>query len=235
MDFERRRFAIDAETVLVANDAIRFVAENIGLMTPDWPPILNRFLQSETFYRRNYDNTALASSLSVLWAKWAIVELCDGAGITLLSDPIPQGAHTPSFRFFHDLDGRLIVVDGRTGDTLTDIDALFFIDDVPLLVEVKLDSSRTRAGVSGTHLRGGLDRALRVEYVGYATAPIREYFNGRCGYLVVLLPEQIRPESTVQQRFRDAGGFLAPFYTNKPQYLLDLCRLTDEYPLLIPS
>lgn len=235
MDYERRRPALDAEPVLTTNDAISFIAANIRLVAPEWKPILNRFLLTPAFARRKYDEGALASRLSELWAAWAIEELCDGTGITFVTDPIRQGLQTPNFWFFRDPEGHLVVSDRTTGDTLMDIDALFVIDDVPLLVEVKLDSSRSRAGVSGSPHRRGIDRFLRVDHIAQTTAPIREYFDAPCAYLVILAPEQIRPDSLVQQRFLAAGGLIAPFYTNKPQYLLDLGRLTDAYPYLQPS
>ncbi|HLC91402.1 MAG TPA: hypothetical protein VJI15_06575 [Candidatus Nanoarchaeia archaeon] len=143
----------------------------------------------------------------------------------------PPQVTTNNYRFQRARDGRVLVYH-REGprDPLMDLDAVFLAGELPVLAEVKLGSGKTTAGASRKGGRGissaRLSYHLNPERIAAVLSPLEEYFNSKyCGCLVVVPPENIRPNSPIQQEFMANGGILVPFYYSRQSYQQKIAEL----------
>ena len=236
----------DNVKMLAKNQLLEEICRGLGKAEPQWSGISRRFKHSpwkKIFENRRYDLSRLAACVSEIHIRERLEWMARSYEGRVVLDPIQPGEYTPNF-FFRRRYDTLEVLD-KDGLIYSEIDGLMRVNALPVLVEVKLTGRRRRSPTEslGRSKRGaqmrrtimndhitrpssfGLRHAMSSERVNYLCAPISEYFHqDSCGYVLVIPPECISPDSPVQRDFIKRNGLLVPFYADRFTYRQEVLK-----------
>jgi len=163
----------------------------------------------------------------------SLEQICKGLGDRVVFDPIHGGESAGRYIFESSLNNKLLVMK-KDGATYSEIDELLLIDNLPVLFEIKLSIYKGRRG-NVTQInpgKRGVKHAMNVSRINFMLNPIKSYFQSRCGYVLVVYPEQITSRSPLQAEFINQGGILRPFYTDRETYRkIEIPRIKQEYSI----
>ncbi len=175
----------------------------------------------------NYNH--LAGRLAEVNLRQRLHVISDTLGGKMQVSPIPHMTQKDGLEYRTDRLGSLyIAMPGE--DAFCEIDALAVIDGLPTIFEINLSRKYGSRGASqhrtGANLRAaGNFREKRTEQL---TIPISEYFNSQCGYVVILAPHNVKPNSPTQQAFKEQGGIIIPHFMLYAQYRAAVKQIGDE-------
>lgn len=248
--------------ILSQNDLLRTIAGRWPEIKADLEAGLDlaaqAFLQTSRYQQQVYNENTIHHDLARIQLRHSLEELCrkeTGWKNKVQFDPLLSGKVVRPYLFQRRYE-QLIISSLRRVETqgardrklvamevlhYTTFDQVLMVDGLPVVIELKLSTTRHRRGTVRKPVvhrsRGGLDDGLRKERVQYVLAPVQQYFTAQkgspdCGYLLILYPEMIRRESKVQQEFRESGGLIVPWYADRAAYRQEVQQMVEKYKLL---
>ena len=220
--------------MLGQNPLLLEIVDKLTYKEPARDEVIKRF-KDQLPYITNKSENGLLGRLSEICLRVSLEDICNDYNGRVVFDPIANKAEVDHYLFKKNGLG-MIIFDKNSETYLTDIDELILVDQIPALFEIKLARYKSRGrgkrskgspGCLGiTHVIRNKDKILQI------IEPIKRLFNSdSCGYVLVISADQIKPDSPLQKDFRDSGGLLVPFYTNKDnfyrEYLLDKSWLRE--------
>ncbi|MFH2027556.1 MAG: hypothetical protein ABIJ08_00315, partial [Nanoarchaeota archaeon] len=216
--------------MLHSNEALLELAKRFPDADPDWEKIFNK-LSEENITSALNDDACFRGIIGEIHAQIRLEDICAELGFNAdfspLNDPLIR---TANFEFNYARFGRTIVVDRSTQLVYSDLDVVFVIEGLPVLVEVKLNKRfKQGGGKRANPSHKGISYAISPGRVSQALEPVKEYFrqkyikenDGSYGYALVTYPSIINDTSQKQRQFRELGGIFIPFYADHERYLND--------------
>ena len=169
--------------MLTTSKKLNEVAKQLAEYTPDWKKReKERSRQSKK--RSGFEH--MANGISELHINLAIEEIVTSMGIEHDLNPIKHGDYTANYYFRKN---RNIEAVRTTGNVNSEIDGLFVIESLPVLVEVKLSNKFSKG--SSASCGKSVAETMTQTYMERVFAPIREFFETEdYGYIVVVYPNQ---------------------------------------------
>lgn len=210
---------------LSSNDLVEALALRVRLTPADWDQLSARHKHIAVKSSINQvDKDQLLGRLSEVYLRCVMEDFADGKPEVKI-DPIPDSAKKGRFRFNQGFNGTLEVRDRHIAlrnpyrDGYSEYDGLAMIGNLPTVIEIK--AGRTRHSIN---------RAFHPREINYRLRPLAHYFGVKqFGYMVVIPPDMINPNSTNQQRFQELGGILVPLYTTTSKFLAEIEQNRDKW------
>lgn len=212
------------------------IAEKLANREPDWQTVCNQFIQSRTYNRLNtcmqrgdIPLSNFAGHLAEFHLRVSLEDICTelGAQSRVVFDALRPGLRSKNFKFCTDKTGLLYATRIATGRNYSEMDEVMLIDNVPTLFEIRIKNGKNKGRKNGNGHRGHAYN-MREQRVNYLLAPLKDYFKTeKASFVFIIPPDQITDESTVQMKFKERGGILIPFYTERHAYKEDVKHIAQ--------
>lgn len=223
--------------MLTQNTTLQQIAAQCANAPPHWPEVAERFKSTPHAPEAVNTDGKLAGFLSHIHLRTTLERVCAQYASDVRFNPIHDGAATQHYQFQYSVNGISVIKEGLLH---SEIEELALIDDRPVVFEVLLmryEGKSNRRGDNESPLKGkksiarrGIPYAMRDERIAEMMAPIKEHFaRDEVGYVLIISSDQIKPKSDVQQHFREQGGILIPFYTDRRSYREEVVRMRGRY------
>ena len=242
---------------LARNDLLLDITNRLANAVPDWDDMAVQYKQTALYkngralkrcdrspYRKitlddiskkfNRAEFIAHKYFSEMYLRRSLRVLCAEYGNRVQFYPIRSGNICEHYKFV-DKDGSLVVYENTKNKTVTDIDDLLLIDNLPVLFEIKIGRNYKRS--PNRKREHHIDKALTEEHIKRVTDPINAFFKEKLnidevGYVLVISDNQVQPEYSGEQRkFEMMGGVLVPFFTNSDNFTVYLREVMDAHKL----
>lgn len=199
------------EVTLGSNPAFEALAERLRTTQPAWRKVFRNARRDHRMIPSQHDR----GFLGALHVKHVIAQAAstDFSG-SINIDPIADGAESRSYRFRRNTLGGTDAFHKGRREVEAEYDALFLVEDLPVVCEVKITNRRNR------NIGGGYAPALDAETVTNKFKPLQEHYDteGPFGYMVVSLPHVINLEAEREQQFMQRGGIIVALPTTLEEF-----------------
>jgi len=231
--------------MLTTNRGLEKLANFIGDQTPNWEMTVNRFKQTRSYLLGNYNFSNLRSHLSEAHVGVMLDNAVRELRANIDTNPKFPDTHK-KFKFDTNSAKKYVLRKSKNGlKYFTEYDEFAIVDSLPTIFEIKIGKYVTYGNVvrekGNEELRTNLDTisahmgaryAMDKGRISYITRPVRKYFHiDSCGYVLIIPKDQIRPRSMVQKEFRERGGILVPFYTDRKTYEKEVREVQESFGL----
>ena len=220
------------------NDLLVKITGELAEAKPDWAYLREWNSQKLLEISEELDSNVV-SSVSERHVQQSLEKICSELKDRALINPIRPG-QIGGYTFKRPKNKNVYVQKGR--HVYSEMDALIVVDSLPVLFEVKLSTSETKSATASMGWKNGfvkkhtaangkvrkpgslgVNYAMTEQRIDYLLHPIREYFGQEeCGYVLVILPEMIKPGSDTLKNFINSNGIVVPFYTSRSAFIEDI-------------